>query len=146
MTVKEKLPRTREGLPREAFAIVGDPGDPGTWKLPHHKRSIFRALKGRLDIEETVDWERMPAAVAALSPGGYRGQTEESWILIHPYTWGTTSALPEDIAYDLTKAVLENPEYTGAIWKKGEEIIVDGQHQLEVGQKILRVQEGRSAH
>ena len=28
----------------------------------------------------------------------------------------------------------------------GEEIIVDGQHQLEVGQKILRVQEGRSTH
>jgi multidrug efflux pump subunit AcrA (membrane-fusion protein) len=25
----------------------------------------------------------------------------------------------------------------------GEEIIVDGQHQLEVGQKILRIQEGR---
>jgi len=78
MTVKEKLPGTREGLPREAFAIVGDPGDPGTWKLPHHKKSISRALKGRLDIEETVDWERVPAAVAALSPGGYRGQRVEA--------------------------------------------------------------------
>ncbi len=74
MTIKEGLPGTKEGLPKEAFAIVGDPGDPGTWKLPHHKRSIFRALQGKLDIEKTVDWERMPAAVAALSPRGYRGQ------------------------------------------------------------------------
>ena len=74
MTVKEGLPGTKEGLPKEAFAIVGDPEDPETWKLPHHKRSIFRALQGKLDIEKTVDWERMPAAVAALSPRGYRGQ------------------------------------------------------------------------
>ena len=66
--------RTKEGLPMEAFAIVGDPEDPSTWKLPHHTRAIFRALRGRLDIEKTVDWDRMPAAVAALSPGGYRGE------------------------------------------------------------------------
>jgi len=65
---------TREGLPKEAFAIVGDPEDPGTWKLPHHTRVIFRALQGRLDLEKTVDWDRMPAAVAALSRGGYRGE------------------------------------------------------------------------
>jgi len=74
MTVKEGLPETKEGLPKEAFAIIGEPAEPETWKLPHHKRSIFRALRGKLDIERTVDWERMPAAVAALSPGGYRGQ------------------------------------------------------------------------
>ena len=72
--VKQGLPQTKEGLPKEAFAIVGEPLDPETWKLPHHTRAIFRALKGKLDIEKTVDWERMPAAVAALSPGGYRGQ------------------------------------------------------------------------
>jgi len=65
---------TREGLPKEAFAIVGDPEDPGTWKLPHHTKAIFRALQGRLDLEKTVDWDRMPAAVAALSRGGYRGE------------------------------------------------------------------------
>jgi len=65
---------TREGLPKEAFAIVGDPEDPGTWKLPHHTKAISRALQGRLDIERTVDWDRMPAAVAALSRGGYRGE------------------------------------------------------------------------
>jgi len=74
MTIKEGLPKTKEGLPKEAFAIVGDTEDPETWKLPHHKRSIFRALRGKIDIERTVDWERMPVAVAALSPGGYLGQ------------------------------------------------------------------------
>ncbi len=74
MTVKEGLSRTEEGLPKEAFAIVGDPEDTETWKLPHHQKSISRALRGKLDIEKTVDWERMPAAVAALSPRGYRGQ------------------------------------------------------------------------
>jgi hypothetical protein len=78
MKVKEALPKAKEGLPKEAFAIVGDPDDPDTWKLPHHTKSIYRALKGKLDIEKTVDWERMPAAVAALSPGGYRGQRVEA--------------------------------------------------------------------
>jgi len=74
MTIREAMAKTKEGLPREAFAIVGDPKDPETWKLPHHKKSISRALRGKLDIEQTVDWERMSAAVAALSPRGYRGQ------------------------------------------------------------------------
>ncbi len=71
--VKEAVEKqiTKEVLPREAFAIVGDPEDPETWKLPHHQRSIFRALRGKLDIEKTIDWEQMPAAVAALSPRGY---------------------------------------------------------------------------
>ncbi len=74
--VKEAIEKekTREGLPKEAFAIVGDPQDPETWKLPHHTRAIFRYLQGRIDLEKTVDWDRMPAAVAALSPGGYRGE------------------------------------------------------------------------
>ena len=74
MTIEEGLPQTREGLPKEAFAIVGDAEDPEIWKLPHHKKNIFRALQGKLNIEKTVDWERMPAAVAALSPRGQRGQ------------------------------------------------------------------------
>ena len=74
MPIKEGLPETKEGLPKEAFAIVGDSEDTETWKLPHHKKSIFRALQRKLDMEKTVDWERMPAVVAALSPKGYRGQ------------------------------------------------------------------------
>jgi len=74
--VKEAIEKekTKEGLPKEAFSIVGEPQDPQTWKLPHHTKAIFRALQGRLDIEKTVDWDRMPAAVAALSRGGYRGE------------------------------------------------------------------------
>ena len=73
--VKEAIEKekTKEGLPKEAFAIIGDPQDPETWKLPHHTKAIMRALQGRLDIEKSVDWDRMPAAVAALSRGGYRG-------------------------------------------------------------------------
>lgn len=73
-----KREKTKEGLPKEAFAIVGDPQDPETWKLPHHTKEVGRAGKGRLDIEKSVDWERMPAAVAALSRGGYRGERVQS--------------------------------------------------------------------
>ena len=73
MTVKG-VTNNEEGLPAAAFAIVGNEEEPETWKLPHHKRSILRALRGRRDIEQTVDWDRMPAAVAALSPRGNRGQ------------------------------------------------------------------------
>jgi len=73
--VKEAIEKelTKEGLPKEAFAIVEDPHNPETWKLPHHTKAILRG-RGRLDLEKTVDWDRMPAAVAALSPGGYRGE------------------------------------------------------------------------
>ncbi len=78
MPIKEGLSKTREGLPKEAFAIVGDAENPETWKLPHHKKNISRALNGKLDIEETVDWQRMPEAVVALSPRGYRGQRVEA--------------------------------------------------------------------
>jgi hypothetical protein len=63
----------REAPPKEAFAIVEDQEDRRTWKLLHHTRAIFQAVQGRLDIEKTVDWDRMPAVVAALSPDGYRG-------------------------------------------------------------------------
>ena len=78
MTIKEALPRTKEGLPKEAFAIVGNPEEPETWKLLHHKSSPLRARRRRINIEKTVDWERMPVAVAALSPGGYLGQRVEA--------------------------------------------------------------------
>lgn len=74
MPITEGLVKTKGDLPKEAFAIVGDPEDTETWKLPHHRRSIFRAMRGKLDMEKTVDWERVLAAVAALSAGGHRGQ------------------------------------------------------------------------
>lgn len=72
--LKRQLPRTEEGLYKEAFTIVGDSDDPETWKLPHHKKTVFRALKGKLDVEKTVDWDLMPEVVAALSPAGRRGR------------------------------------------------------------------------
>ena len=78
MTIKEVVSQTKEGLSREAFAIVGNPEEPETWKLPHHKSSAPGARRRRTNIEKTVDWERMPAAVAALSPGGYLGQRVEA--------------------------------------------------------------------
>jgi hypothetical protein len=76
--IRSGLQARKEGLPAQAFAIVADAADPATWKLPHHTRAIFRALQERLDIERTVDWDRMAAAVAALSPGGYRGRRVEA--------------------------------------------------------------------
>ena len=81
-TAKQKieagLPRTKEGLPYQAFAIVGDPEDPETWKLPHHTKAIWRALKGKNGHYRTTDWDRLPLAVAALSRGGYRGKRVEA--------------------------------------------------------------------
>ena len=74
MTIKEEALKNKEGLPKEAFAIIGNPEDPETWQLPHHKNSILRAFRRKINIERTVDWERMPVVVAALSPGGYLGQ------------------------------------------------------------------------
>jgi len=76
--IRSGLQSRKEGLPAEAFAIVGDPNDPDSWKLPHHTRAILRAVKGRLDSERTVDWQRMAAAMASLSPGGYRGRRVEA--------------------------------------------------------------------
>jgi len=68
MPIRERKCGTDDNLPAEAFAIVGDPDKPETWQLPHHTRAIFRALRGRLNIEKTVDWEGVAVAVAALSP------------------------------------------------------------------------------
>jgi len=72
--IKEGLPCTKEGLLWQAFAIVEDKEDLETWKLPHHTKAIFRAIQGKIGLEKTVDWDRMPVAVAALSPEGFRGQ------------------------------------------------------------------------
>ena len=42
--IEEGLPKLKDGLPAEAFAIVGDKEDPETWKLPHHTKAVFRAI------------------------------------------------------------------------------------------------------
>ena len=78
MNIENKLSETKEELPEEAFAIVGEPENRDTWRLPHHKKSISRALRGKLDMEKTVDWDRMRAAVAALSPGSHNRQRVEA--------------------------------------------------------------------
>ena len=76
MATKKKANRTREtqelqpveavlsakGLPREAYAIVGDPTDPSTWRMPHH------AADGE------VDWKLMMQAAEFLQPMNHRGQ------------------------------------------------------------------------
>ena len=68
MSIKEGLDKTREILPKEAFAIVGNPDNQDTWRLPHHRKNIVTALRRKTSVEGTVDWEKMAVAVAALSP------------------------------------------------------------------------------
>ena len=64
----KQIRKVKDGLPQEAFAVVGDPENPDTWYLPHHRKSIGRALKGGFDLERTVDWDKTATAVSALSP------------------------------------------------------------------------------
>ena len=44
-TAREKiragLGKLKQGLPPEAFAIVGDPQDPGIWKLLHTLEALI---------------------------------------------------------------------------------------------------------
>jgi hypothetical protein len=63
-----------DGLPCQAFAIVPVIADPSTWKLPHHTRQVYRAVKGKVGYEHTVDWENMPLMVQYLSHNGVDGQ------------------------------------------------------------------------
>ena len=76
--IEKGLPRLKEGLPWQAFAIVGDKEAPDTWKLPHHTKAIFRAIQGKIGHYRTTDWEHTAAAVAALSRGGFRGKRVEA--------------------------------------------------------------------
>ena len=76
--IEDGLPKTKDGLPHEAFAIVGDKEDQETWKLPHHTSAILRAVTGKVGHYKTTDWEHLAAAVAALSRGGFRGKRVEA--------------------------------------------------------------------
>jgi hypothetical protein len=71
---EEQQPVARGGLPWQAFAIVGNKENPETWKLPHHTRQVYRAIKGKIGYEHTVDWVTMPLQVAYLSRQGVEGQ------------------------------------------------------------------------
>jgi hypothetical protein len=73
-TEHEEAQPVRDGLPWQAFALVGDKEDPLTWKLSHHNRQVYRAIKGKIGYEHTVDWENMPFMVAYLSRQGVEGQ------------------------------------------------------------------------
>jgi hypothetical protein len=57
--------RARAKLGPQCFAYVPDPTQPSTWKLPYRKP------------DGSVDEKRLGAAVAAISPGGYRGRRVE---------------------------------------------------------------------
>src|SRR5450830_120117 len=59
--IREAATATKDGLPRKAFAYAPT-AVPATWSLPF------------LKADGTPDEERLPAAVAALSPGGFRGE------------------------------------------------------------------------
>jgi hypothetical protein len=74
----QEQPKTRHELPWQAFAVVGHRDDPETWKLPHHTRGINKAIKGKIGIEHSVDWELMPTAVALLSRAGRQGHRVEA--------------------------------------------------------------------
>jgi hypothetical protein len=65
-------------LPYQAYAIVPDREDPGTWKLPHHTRLVNRAVKGKIGYEHTVDWKLVAEAVAVLSRQGVDGKRLEA--------------------------------------------------------------------
>ncbi len=71
---KNQVPPLQDGLPRQAFAIVGDPELPGTWQLPHHTRVVKRAVIGKLGYEHTVDWPLLEKAVMSLSRQGIDGR------------------------------------------------------------------------
>src|SRR4030042_682550 len=76
--IEAVVPRLKDGLPAQAFAIVGDQEDPVTWQLPHHTKAIFRAIQGKVGHYRTTDREHLSAAVAALSRGGFRGKRVEA--------------------------------------------------------------------
>jgi hypothetical protein len=61
-SAKSKKTLLKKGLPASCYAYVPDPNKPETWKLPYRK------------VDGSIDKDHLKAAVAALSPGGYRGR------------------------------------------------------------------------
>ena len=66
-TQQNPVPLLKDGLPRQAFAIIEDPESPSTWYLPHHTGQISQALAGHCKLESTVDWMLMGRAIVFLS-------------------------------------------------------------------------------
>ena len=63
-----EVPMTCNGLPWQGYAFIGSKIDPEHWLCPHHGKTIFRAIQGKIGLERTVDWDNMPAIVESLSP------------------------------------------------------------------------------
>ena len=58
--------------------------------------------------------------------GVYKGVKEDVKILSHPMIYQTSTALPEDLAYDLVKNFYEHPDVCGMVYKLIEEMNVNG--------------------
>ncbi|MCX6006059.1 MAG: hypothetical protein NTZ34_02210 [Chloroflexi bacterium] len=63
----------KDGLPRQAFAIVEDPDCPSTWHLSHHTKEVMKAVPGSVSLERSVDWVLMAKAIVQLSRPGIDG-------------------------------------------------------------------------
>jgi TRAP transporter TAXI family solute receptor len=61
-------------------------------------------------------------AQVTLPPGTYKGQAQPVSTLAVMAIWATTDALPEQTAYEVTKALYENTETLGQVHPKGKEI------------------------
>ena len=77
VTQIEKIAPLKDGLPRQAFAIVPDEKDPAGWQLPHHTREVKRAAAGKVAMSRRSTgccWKRpscfyrASAMKAAVSP------------------------------------------------------------------------------
>lgn len=71
---EKSLPMLKDGLPMQAFAIMGSGDDPEQWQLPHHSKLIIRALTGHTGIEQSVDWLLLEKCVTLLSRYGDEGR------------------------------------------------------------------------
>lgn len=81
---ENSIPVLQDGLPRQAFALVGDVELPGTWQLPHHTKVVKRAVIGKIGYEHTVDWPLLEKSVLSLSRQGIDGRrvVAEPWLII----------------------------------------------------------------
>jgi len=61
-------------------------------------------------------------AQVTLPPGTYKGQTQPVQTLAVMAIWATNDSLPEQTAYEVTKALYENTETLGQVHPKGKEI------------------------
>jgi hypothetical protein len=71
---EKELPRLKDGLPWQAFAIAPDHEDPAGWQLPHHTREVKRAAAGKVGYEHTVDWMLAEKAAQLISRFGDEGR------------------------------------------------------------------------